>query len=199
MPFLYTDARRFLAAHPPRVVECGERAGDDACRKAAILPFLRAATTENWRFLVMKPQARHPQLGPPPFQLCKGTRMGGETEDEREWRDIRPEALLPIHVEPLALTALREGWEELGLPIAGEMRLYDLGRHGFSSASTKNSVFLWLFAAEMPGSPVLHKAAETTADRAWLRADEFTQAGRADHAPILNRAAESLAGIANIL
>lgn len=142
----------------------------------------------------MKPVAKHTHLAPPALQLCKGTRM--QHWPGKGWRDVR-DGMKPQHpLEPLVVTALREGIEELGVELSGIRALQDLGPYAFSSSVSSDAKFMWLYAAEMHSESALlpdtHVAA-TTAQRAWLDLKSFEAQGRADHVPILRDIASRLA------
>jgi 8-oxo-dGTP pyrophosphatase MutT (NUDIX family) len=160
--------------------------------KAGILPFLPAPSTENWRFLFMKPVAARPGKGEPLFQLAKGTRMhllNGK------WQDIRDPAFVGAKLEPLQETALREGVEELGLDRAAVITCIELGEVGFTSVRTGEKKAMWLFAAELDNENALlpeSSIAPTTAARAWMTLSEFTSKGREDHVAILRQAVSAL-------
>lgn len=163
------------------------------CIKAAILPYLPAATIENWRICVMKPVAAHPERGPAPFQLAKGTRMRRAGEG---WVDMNEGERAGADDETLPQTALREGEEELGL-MAGEiLRLADAGEVSFTSVKTGAAKTMWLFAAEMRGEDCLlpmASVAPTTAERAWMTLLQFRALGRADHVSAVEAAFRKLA------
>lgn len=178
---IHSLVAQWLAAHPVADVPGAERVV-----KAGILPFVRA----EGRFAVMKPVAKRPELGLPPFQIAKGTRMRREAGG---WVDMREGEQADALSEPLAATALREGIEELGLVLPAITALTDLGTVGFASASTGKSKLMRLFAAEAAGrEAIAGEAAPTTAERAWLTAEEFRAQGRADHRAALERARDAL-------
>lgn len=88
-------------------------------------------------------------------------------------------------VEFLAVTALREGIEELGLKLENIKQLYDVGAYDFSSATSGNAKQMWLFAAEMSADDFSDDVADSTAGCGWLSLAEFDVAGREDHRYIL--------------
>lgn len=197
---MYQDFHTFLHSLPLDVLH--GRAADDAAHsplsKAGILPFLY----ENGRFTFcfMQPQAKRPELGLPPWQICKGTRMVMD-EQHGIWRDMEKEegAEVVAHrlqAEELGATALREGQEELGLIPRAIARLFDLGAFDFTSASTGKTKQLWLFGAMVPDADSsllpMPLVAPTTAARRWYSADEFASLGRGDHVPIMRRSAMML-------
>lgn len=164
--------------------------------KAGLLPFIRRTQTEQWKLLLMRPRADKPALGPPLLQLCKGTRM---QRFHGTWQDIKGD-ILPADSadpEPLSRTALREGLEELGLPVSGITRLFDAGTHAFTSASSSKPKYLRLFLAEVTEENGLLPAAgiaATTAERAWLSLQECTpERVRGDHIPLIRSAVETCA------
>ncbi len=153
----------------------------EPCNKAGVIPFTRDA--EGFRYYLMKPRGTQPELGEPPYQLCKGTRQY-YTEGEG-WRDIRErDDTSGAQKETMAQTALREGIEELGLVLDNITALFDLGLYDFSSATTGKQKQMWLFAASVANIDAFlpdREIAETTAARAWLTAAEFAVVGREDH------------------
>jgi len=156
----------------------------DGFLKIGLLPFIRRA---GLSYYVMKPKASHEELASPEFQICKGTRMRC---DGGVWRDMKEgEALQPdTKIEALIETALREGREELGINLSNIICLFEIGAYNFTSASTGCSKQMWMFAAEViDASDFLpaEEVAETTAQRGWVRAEEFASIGRFDHKPIL--------------
>ncbi len=156
--------------------------------KAGILPFLPAPTTENWRFLLMKPVGLRPEKGEPPFQLAKGTRM--HLLNGR-WQDIRDPAFVGAKLETLEETALREGVEELGLDRDKVKRIVDIGEVTFTSVKTGEKKSMWMFAAELENDAALlpeSAVAPTTAARAWMTMAEYKAVGRLDHLPIIEHA-----------
>lgn len=153
--------------------------------KSGVVPFIRHEG--GFRFYVMKPHFNIPELGPPPFQLCKGTRM--QWELGLGWRDVKQGAALAEKHESLAETALREGAEELGLKLENIAGLYDLGPYEFASATTGKPKRMWLFAAKIIDSADMLSDAEVeahTSERQWLSASEFAVVGRSDHRYILD-------------
>src|SRR4051812_27817889 len=151
--------------------------------KAGLVPFLRG---EPYRFYVMKPVAAQAALGPPPFQLCKGTRMYRHVE--KGWQDMRDGVIAGQEMEALSVTALREGIEELGVRLEALGGMLDLGPYTFASATSGKPRRMWLFAVEMQAeNDVLppDAVAQTTAERAWLSLAEFAAQGRNDHVSIL--------------
>lgn len=152
--------------------------------KAGIVPFIPAAAMENWRFLVMQPRGAKPELGPPPWQLCKGTRM---QRVDGHWRDMQPGELAGEHAETLEQTALREAEEELGLMQSLILRMYDLGRREIISASTGEAKPLWLFGAEMQAEEPLLSPQASTQARQWMGLADFQARGRADHVVMLTQ------------
>jgi hypothetical protein len=154
--------------------------------KAGLVPFI---TARDPLFYVMKPLTKHPDLGAPPFQLCKGTR---QYYHHGQWRDMRGGWEEDGQKEELIETALREGIEELGLVLGNIRQLIDMGAHAFTSASTGTKKHMWLFAVEvkspdrfLPDADV----ANTTSERKWIGAAEFSVVGRLDHRYVLTKMA----------
>ncbi len=170
--------------------------GQDEYQKAGIVPFI--IEEGQLYFYVMKPTAARPGMPPPKWQLCKGTRMY-RSNASGKWKDMRAgEKVDNVDIETLALTALREGNEELGLKPETIVNLFDVGPYRFSSAHTGQDKHMWMFAAELDERdeflPASHVAV-TTADRCWLASDEFKLVGREDHLYILDEIQAKLAKI----
>jgi hypothetical protein len=150
-------------------------------KKAGVVPYIHE---NGFRFYVMKPRGMRPDLGEPPFQLCKGTRM---YRVDGRWRDMRDE-VLGDEKETLAETALREGIEELGVRLENIIQLIDMGPYRFSSATTGKDKEMWLFAAEMNDMADFASDSElapATIARKWLTSSQFEVVGRPDHHYIL--------------
>lgn len=189
--------RALLAAAAVRTLEAAHSPPmpPEHFSKAGILPFLPAPAMENWRVLAMRPVARRPELGAPPFQLCKGTRM---FHDGHVWKDAGPEMPGGAVWETLPETALREGIEELGLELSAIAGLYDAGPVRFISAKTDVEKWMWLFAAEMASEDCLlpeSAVAATTAERRWMNLHAFNEQGRADHVAIVRSVTFALSGL----
>jgi 8-oxo-dGTP pyrophosphatase MutT (NUDIX family) len=153
--------------------------------KAGVVPFMRGGN--GFRFYVMKPAGKIPELGEPMFQVCKGTRM--QFIKNAGWRDIKEFSTLTGEKESLGETALREGIEELGLVLSNIGTMFDLGGFEFSSATTGKHKYMWLFAAEMKTAEDFlpaDKIADTTGECQWLSTAEFETAGRKDHRYIVS-------------
>lgn len=174
-----------LAAHPLRPLGSGEDGPAAASiNKAGILLFLPAQTTENWRFCVIRPLGKAPQLGPPPFQLPKGTRM---QRKDGKWTDIGRNDEITDTAEPLAATALREAVEEAGLSLPNLSELWDTGPVSFASASTGKPKWMWLFAGELKKEDdflPISALSDTTAAREFLTLWELPLV-REDHGAII--------------
>lgn len=167
----------FLAQHAL------EYADIPAIQKAGVVPFLAEMPR---RYCVMMPKASRPELGLPDYQLCKGTRMYKGAHGH--WHDMRGSIPEGAEMEPLAVTALREGIEELGLELSAISRLLVLGEYHFTSATNRQDVAMWMLAAEMKNDTdflPLEAIAKTTSAREWLTLAEFQKQGRPDHAHIL--------------
>jgi|GEM_PF-824371 len=150
--------------------------------KAGVVPFHRSGS--QLQYYLMKPQASHPHLPPPEFQLCKGTRM--RQDQAQVWADMRDGEVADENSETLLQTALREGMEEVGLRLENIRQLYALGGFHFASASTGKDKQVWLFAVQVEDREDFLATEATTAERAWLSIEEFTAHGRPDHRYILS-------------
>lgn len=178
-----------LEAHPPLALPSLPGPGG-LLNKAGLLPFVRAGVDRrNWRFLTMRPRGEHPELGPPPLQICKGTRMG---KTGGKWRDLPKSADVAHYseIESLPCTALREGIEELGVILEAMHPLYDCGPATFTSAKSGDAKYMHLLLAEMQDEQALlpmEQVDATTSERRWVNLEEFSHAGRADHLAIVTR------------
>ena len=184
MPANRTQIQAFLEKNPLMVEN--EPA---SISKAGLVPFIKATPM---LYYVMTPVAKHPELGMPEFQLCKGTRMWKKGD---EWIDMRGHVPDDVTLEVLAVTALREGVEELGVVLKNIQTLHPLGIHGFSSATTHRVKEMWLLAAEMKQKDNFLPAemiAEATAECAWMSLTEFRKKGRPDHAHVLEQVEKQL-------
>ncbi len=180
---------QWLEAHPTLPL-CTMPAPEGLLNKAGLLPFVRAGVDRrNWRFLTMRPRGEHPELGPPPLQICKGTRMG---KTGGKWRDLPKSADVSHYseIESLPCTAMREGIEELGVMLEAMHPLYDAGPVTFTSAKSGDAKYMHLLLAEMQDEQALlpmEQVDATTAERRWVDLSGFAQVGRADHFIIIER------------
>ena len=161
----------------------------DTLTKAGVVPFVRTASGAI-EYLVMKPVAAHPDLAPPKFQICKGTRM---CRDGQEWVDMKNGVDTGGARESLIATALREGMEELGIRLDAITQIVNLDVHAFSSASSNASKQMHLFGLEMKSKACLYPLehiADTTAQRGWTTLPAFKDQGRDDHYQILQQVDE---------
>lgn len=150
--------------------------------KAGVLPFCYVDGVRQ--YYVMKPRAERPDLPPPEFQLCKGTRMQ-QGEGNGPWHDMRGDDIADELSETLVQTALREGMEELGLQLENIVGLYELGGYDFSSATTGKGKQVWLYAAEIRNCDDFIETEASTLARQWMSIAEFAVVGRPDHRYIL--------------
>lgn len=110
--------------------------------KAGIVPLVEDKTVQ---ILLIKPRPKKKDLGPPSWQLVKGTRM---VQTDSGWQDFKPidkrvdESLL----EPMLCAALREGIEEAGLQLDNIASLGSLGVFDFISATNGDKKSMELFA-----------------------------------------------------
>ncbi len=163
---------------------------------AGVLPFQVNPAEGEAQFLIMRPKAKHAHLPPPELQLCKGTRMCRDSQSH-QWRDIT-DAELPLaastDAEPLAVTALREGHEELGLLPENIAGIYALGVHAFQANSGKQKTMMLYgvtlkdTAAFIPPCEILAATQETR----WLSMADAMQLMRKEHAVLLPSLVRSL-------
>lgn len=162
--------------------------------KAGVVPFLRGSDGK-WRFYVMKPADSEGYDTPSKFQICKGTReicIGGI------WSDYYPKAGRQVkgaELEPLPVTALREGIEEIGLRPSNIAAFYEWGRAEFKSERAKLPKTLWLYLAEIRDDAAFDLPdAEhaNTGARQWVRLPEDNELVRSDHLAILQELSSRL-------
>lgn len=148
--------------------------------KAGVVPFWREIMpngTEQYHFYLLKPLSKHGDSLK--FQIAKGKK---EKLPESESFEAHP------------VTALREGWEEVGLVPEDIKSLYDMGRYEYSSESEGGRRPVWIYAAEVRskniGEPL---QGEKTVSRAWCTIGKPpSKEIRSDHIPILNSVEKSL-------
>lgn len=113
--------------------------------KAGIVPLIE----ENCiQIMLIKPRPKKKDLGPPSWQLIKGTRM---VRTSTGWEDFKPidKKVNETLLEPLLCAALREGMEEAGLMLENIASLGSLGVYDFKSATTGDKKSMELFALLM--------------------------------------------------
>jgi len=150
--------------------------------KIGILPFI---ADKPFRIMVMKPRTEAKHLGPPAFQIAKGTRRININEN---WCDMREEDLRyadESFYETLIQTALREGEEEVGLKASNIKQLFDMGSFTFVSASRGIVKPLHMFAAEIIHADDFASYEATTSEVRWMTMPEFKPIGRPDHTSIV--------------
>lgn len=145
--------------------------------KAGVLPFHRDEAGRI-HFYLMKPKAKEGQDydTPPQFQICKGTREyqykgeGGVWQ----WEECKPrnrkmkEGDKP---EPLFVTAIREGIEEIGLQPDSIQRSFEWGRATYQGQKVERTHTLWLYVVEVaPDTPFLGpvKGLADTGKQEWF-------------------------------
>lgn len=137
---------------------------------------------------VMRPKAEKPKLGTPQLQIGKGTRR---IKDGKQWRDAN-RADYPISdskdkAEPLVITALREGQEELGLVLDNILLIYDCGVHSFFSSTTEEEKRMAVFMVAMDDPAMFVEPdpkRSKTAERRWVVPGQEKDI-KPDHAEIL--------------
>jgi ADP-ribose pyrophosphatase YjhB (NUDIX family) len=165
--------------------------------KVGILPFIPGTTPLDWRFMVMKPKGNkkvHDHA--PPWQIGKGTRMkaGGDGKfidiDKRQGYEFTEQD------EPIQVTALREGREELGLRKEDVGQLYDLGVYKFTSATKKEPVLLHMFAAQIDPRYIKNfvRSDNTTKRTNWMTLVDIAASNdyHVDHMQIIRDMLEKL-------
>ena len=156
--------------------------------KAGIIPLYKK------KMLLIKPWAKKKHLGPPPWQLIKGTRMYRSSfgfKDYKKASDIESEQQL----EPLLCTALREGMEEAGLKLENIDGIAPLGTHSYRSISTGKEKFMALYALEMKSKtnfdwPDAHHP--VTEEMEWFNPNKLSDDVREDAADIIKQVTQTL-------
>lgn len=175
--------------HWPEAVPVGDTA---SVRHGGVMPVWRDA--EGVKVWLARPRPEKPHLPPPLFQLGKGTRMmldAGRLRD-CEYADL---PLNEAQAEPLPVTALREGQEELGLVLDNIKTLYHAGLHSFTSASQGTPKFMALLVAVMKKSEGFERpdpVRSKTEACAWLNPWTESAVIRSDHLSIIQRLLKEL-------
>lgn len=155
--------------------------------KAGLLPFYQHpdGTIEVY---LMCPKASRPELGPPKFQIAKGTRM---IRDAGKSRDVQASDF-PLEdlsrTEDLLATALREGAEEIGLRTENLVKIYVAKSFIFSSASSGNERYMMLYAGLVHDREAFDAPDSFTAKTAtcqWMTLEECKEQAREDHLAII--------------
>ncbi|MDG1286718.1 MAG: hypothetical protein P8P30_04040 [Rickettsiales bacterium] len=159
--------------------------------KAGVVPYRLG---ENGiEYYLFKPSEMMPEMGDPGFQICKGTREIKNPETG-EWEDYHSSTKLkeygPENLEPLIVTALREGIEEIGLPLEEIVEVTEWGQAAFASASTGELKTMWLYPVGVyPDCPFDEPSAEhaNTVAREWFDPQNRAQVEkiRPDHLKII--------------
>lgn len=144
----------------------------EGVEKAAIVPF-RTTHKGGLEFYLMKPRPNPEKTydTPPLWQLCKGTYEPKDTN--------------------LKTTALREGYEEIGLNPAKVIRMFDGGVAQIISESSGQAKPLQVYFVEVAargafGEPDLTEA--NTADRGWIDIESAGEQITPSHLNVLQRA-----------
>jgi 8-oxo-dGTP pyrophosphatase MutT (NUDIX family) len=168
--------------------------------QVAFLPFcyvqsLRPPSVDDFRFFVLKPINRKPELGDPGFQICKGSRMA-KLPGLSDYEDTDL-ANLPdgAELEPIMETGLREAIEELGMVLDNLKSVYHIGEVPLLSATTGQLSKVYLYAAEVK-NPLDFEMPDPlksqVADRMWVTLEEMQEIGRKDHTQVIKGTAEVL-------
>jgi len=181
-----------LSLTPPIALMGHQKGGAAKCYLAGILPVHGKGA--DVKVYLTRPEARKPDLPPPLFQLGKGTRMLCESN---AWRDQRPEDQSPFHAqEPLPVTALREGEEELGLQMENVQSLWDAGTYDFLSSTTGEAKNLALYLVSVHDPLAFHAPDRTygkSAECQWLDPKKEGGLIKPDHLAIIEEVLKKLA------
>lgn len=164
----------------------GKQDGDDLS-KAGVLPFIREGN--SIMFFLMRPVPQRPDLGPPEFQIAKGTRR---IREGGQWCDITSRHM-PLkdlsRVEDLLTTAVREGQEELGLRVDNIARLYKGRVFAFRSATTGKAKQMLVHAVEVLDRDQFDEPNMEAGSRPecrWLSPEACRMQAREDHYVIVD-------------
>lgn len=171
--------------------------------KCGVLPWrIKDGRLEYYLF---KPKAKMPEKGEPGYQIGKGTREIYNPET-KEWEDYSSpnqlEAYGEAQLEPMEVTALREGIEELGLRPKEIESAGNWGQAAFSSATTGELRTMWLYPLKMCEGCEFdepHEEHAATVDRQWLDIQNPREAAkiRSDHLQIIRQIDKVLAEQSN--
>lgn len=199
IPAPYFDDSQIQRLVTGMVTIHGKRlAQSDEIDKAGTVPFFRDEKGQ-FHYYVMKPKPTKSELGPPEWQLAKGTRQ--YCSEDGKWfevKDSSPDNFAHLKPESFARAAVREAKEELNLDPRNIAQLYDLGISKFISESKRTEKEVVMYAAEVINSKIeaLNVADKNcpTAECAWMTLEEFKTkgVGRKDHANILESMEKSL-------
>ena len=157
--------------------------------KCGVLPY--RMIDGKAEYYLFKPAGDKPELGDPGFQIPKGTR---EIFNGDEWEDYKNKSQLASYgaenLETVKVTALREGIEEIGLPVEAIEKAGDWGVATFISASKGTEKAMWLYPLQMNAGTVFNEPDVTHANtvaRQWLNINNREQANqiRPDHLQVI--------------
>lgn len=193
-PEPFAGARQWIADAAIEILPDANCAVDNSSlTKAGVVPFMRDAAG-NLIYYLMKPVAARVELGPPPFQICKGTRLCSFHENNGDAVVMDMTALFKktvmgeVAYEPVLETALREGQEEIGLRYDNIEKLFDAGVVHFVSVKNHSRKPMYLFAAQVKQAHVFDTPSITDAATdatAWLTLKDYAAIGRPDHYEVL--------------
>lgn len=187
------DAARAMEVVPLRHISFYDRHRANGIDKAGTVPFI--VRDDGIYFYLHKPIGRHPELGDPGFQIPKGTREA--QNDDGEWERFNAKKHSKEKKEPLIVSALREGIEEVGLKTANIERLMEWGAVTFTSAAKGHEKSMWLYLAEVRNQEDFAPPDEehgNTAQCKWfsLETAEAEEQIRPDHRVILRNLDQKL-------
>lgn len=166
--------------------------------KAGIVPFVRCAMDEI-QFYLMSPRASEKYSMPSKLQICKGTREYKKSiKSKTVWIDYGAKdigGIAPENLEPLLVTALREGIEEVGLRTSNLSQIYEHGLVKFKSETTGEPKKLWLYLAEIKDKTAFDfpdKQHANTGDRRWVSLNADRELIREDYQEILENIEQQL-------
>ncbi len=161
--------------------------------KAGVVPYRLG--DNGIEYYLFKPSEMMPEKGDPGFQICKGTREI-KNPSTGEWEDYRSSKKLSQYgaesLEPVIVTALREGIEEVGLRLDDIVEVTEWGQAAFESASTGALKTMWLFPVGLMGDCEFDEPCDehaNTVAREWFNLKDTEQATkiRPDHLAILRQ------------
>lgn len=181
---------------PLKTIGWYEQAAQAGINKAGVVPFI-GKERGKMQFFLMKPAESGSYNTPSKFQICKGTR---EVLQDGVWEDYQPKKgqdYLKENLEPMLVTALREGIEEIGLRMDNILKIYEWGRAEFRSEKTHQPKSLWLYLTEVRDKEAFDlpdTQHANTGERRWISLPRDKDLVREDHLKILMAVLEKYQG-----
>jgi 8-oxo-dGTP pyrophosphatase MutT (NUDIX family) len=160
-----------------REITLDEREAGKSIEKAGVVPFKRHEDGSLSYFLML-PVPK--QADGTKVQFAKGTvdarSPQSDPTDEQAWKPLTENTPKDYVREPLLLTAIREGAEEVGLVPANIKQAYEWGKIDFVSGTTGAAKTMWLYFVELKNAQDFDAPAPTTEARGWIHESELRTA-----------------------